>query len=242
MHGGSGVSFDFGCGHRRVLLGLRAHRGDRRHQPTSTSAYDAVIGGAGGRPRRGQARRPRPRGRRGLPSGHRRRRLRRVVPPPHRSLHRARRARVPVHQRGGRDAARGGHDVHDRAVGVLARTGRRAHRGHRGRHRDGGVKLNEYSSDMVVVDAPSRRRRRMLSDEVRDFIAERRIRHADDAAPDGRPAAQVMWIDCDDECVLINTSCTARSSRTSRSIQQYVSIKVEGEQRQEIRIAEIEGR
>ena len=23
--------------------------------------------------------------------------------------------------------------------------------------------------------------------------------------PDGRPAAQVMWVDCDDDCVLINT-------------------------------------
>jgi hypothetical protein len=33
--------------------------------------------------------------------------------------------------------------------------------------------------------------------------------------PGGQPQTQMMWVDADDEHVLINTRCTARSSRTS---------------------------
>jgi PPOX class probable F420-dependent enzyme len=45
----------------------------------------------------------------------------------------------------------------------------------------------------------------VLSDEVRDFITSGAFATLTTLLPDGRPAAQVMWIDCDDECVLINT-------------------------------------
>ena len=45
----------------------------------------------------------------------------------------------------------------------------------------------------------------MLSEEVRDFIKSGAFATLTTLLPDGRPAAQVMWIDCDDECVLINT-------------------------------------
>ncbi len=45
----------------------------------------------------------------------------------------------------------------------------------------------------------------MLSDEVREFIRSGAFATLTTLLPDGRPAAQVMWIDCDDECVLINT-------------------------------------
>jgi PPOX class probable F420-dependent enzyme len=45
----------------------------------------------------------------------------------------------------------------------------------------------------------------MLTDEVRDFITSGAFATLVTLLPDGRPAAQVMWIDCDDECVLINT-------------------------------------
>lgn len=45
----------------------------------------------------------------------------------------------------------------------------------------------------------------MLSDEVRDFIKSGAFATLTTLLSDGRPAAQVMWIDCDDECVLINT-------------------------------------
>jgi PPOX class probable F420-dependent enzyme len=45
----------------------------------------------------------------------------------------------------------------------------------------------------------------VLSDEVREFITGGAFATLTTLLPDGRPAAQVMWIDCDDECVLINT-------------------------------------
>jgi PPOX class probable F420-dependent enzyme len=45
----------------------------------------------------------------------------------------------------------------------------------------------------------------VLSDEVRDFIKGGAFATLTTLLPDGRPAAQVMWIDCDVECVLINT-------------------------------------
>jgi Xaa-Pro aminopeptidase len=48
-----------------------------------------------------------------------------------RPLHRHGRARATVHQRRGSDAARGGHDLHRRALDHVARHGRRADREHR---------------------------------------------------------------------------------------------------------------
>jgi PPOX class probable F420-dependent enzyme len=45
----------------------------------------------------------------------------------------------------------------------------------------------------------------VLSDEVREFIRGGAFATLTTLLPDGRPAAQVMWVDCDDECVLINT-------------------------------------
>jgi PPOX class probable F420-dependent enzyme len=45
----------------------------------------------------------------------------------------------------------------------------------------------------------------MLEDKVRDFLTSGAFATLTTLLPDGRPAAQVMWIDCDDECVLINT-------------------------------------
>jgi PPOX class probable F420-dependent enzyme len=45
----------------------------------------------------------------------------------------------------------------------------------------------------------------MLTDEIRDFLTSGAFATLTTLLPDGRPAAQVMWIDCDDECVLINT-------------------------------------
>src|SRR5262245_21805329 len=45
----------------------------------------------------------------------------------------------------------------------------------------------------------------MLTDEVRDLIKSGAFATLTTLLPDGRPATRVMWIDCDDECVLINT-------------------------------------
>jgi len=44
-----------------------------------------------------------------------------------------------------------------------------------------------------------------LPDEVRDLIKGVNFSAVTTLQADGRPATQVMWIDCDDECVLINT-------------------------------------
>ena len=45
----------------------------------------------------------------------------------------------------------------------------------------------------------------MLSDEVRDLITSGNFATLTTLLPDGRPMAQVMWVDCDDEYVVINT-------------------------------------
>lgn len=45
----------------------------------------------------------------------------------------------------------------------------------------------------------------MISDELRDFIKAGNFATLTTLLPDGDPAAQVMWVDCDDEHVLINT-------------------------------------
>lgn len=49
------------------------------------------------------------------------------------------------------------------------------------------------------------RRIRALDDEVRAFVTAGNFATLTTLLPDGSPATQVMWVDCDDECVLINT-------------------------------------
>ena len=45
----------------------------------------------------------------------------------------------------------------------------------------------------------------MLSKKVREFAEGRNFAMLTTLLPDGHPASQVMWIDCDDETLLINT-------------------------------------
>jgi PPOX class probable F420-dependent enzyme len=45
----------------------------------------------------------------------------------------------------------------------------------------------------------------MLTDELRELARGGSFATLTTLLPDGRPATQVMWVDCDDECVLINT-------------------------------------
>ena len=45
----------------------------------------------------------------------------------------------------------------------------------------------------------------MVSDELRALATGGNFATLTTLLPDGRPAAQVMWVDCDDEHVLINT-------------------------------------
>ena len=46
---------------------------------------------------------------------------------------------------------------------------------------------------------------RMLSKKIRDFAEGPNFAVLTTLMPDGQPAGQVMWIDCDDEVLLINT-------------------------------------
>jgi PPOX class probable F420-dependent enzyme len=45
----------------------------------------------------------------------------------------------------------------------------------------------------------------MLSKELRELAEGRNFAAFTTLRPDGHPATQVMWVDCDDECLLINT-------------------------------------
>ncbi len=45
----------------------------------------------------------------------------------------------------------------------------------------------------------------MVSDELRALATGGSFATLTTLLPDGRPMAQVMWVDCDDDCVLINT-------------------------------------
>jgi PPOX class probable F420-dependent enzyme len=45
----------------------------------------------------------------------------------------------------------------------------------------------------------------VLSDAIRSFATAGNFATLSTLLPSGAPAAQVMWVDCDDECVLINT-------------------------------------
>ena len=49
------------------------------------------------------------------------------------------------------------------------------------------------------------RRPRALTDELRQLATGGNFACLSTLLPDGGPAAQVMWIDCDDDCLLINT-------------------------------------
>jgi PPOX class probable F420-dependent enzyme len=45
----------------------------------------------------------------------------------------------------------------------------------------------------------------MVNDDLRALATGGNFATLTTLLPDGRPAAQVMWVDCDDECLLINT-------------------------------------
>ncbi|MCF6508127.1 PPOX class F420-dependent oxidoreductase [Blastococcus sp. MG754426] len=45
----------------------------------------------------------------------------------------------------------------------------------------------------------------MLSDDVRELAKGKNFATLTTLRPDGQPVAQVMWVDCDDDHVLINT-------------------------------------
>ena len=91
---------------------------------------------------------------------------------------------------------------------------------------DGGVKLNEYSNAMVVVDgSPSLGSGGAAPDGGSACSATRSGRSPLAATsprfstllPTGGPAAQVMWIDCDDECLLINTEVHRQKFKNGRA-------------------------
>lgn len=49
------------------------------------------------------------------------------------------------------------------------------------------------------------RRPRAVTDQLREFATGGNFATLSTVLADGSPAAQVMWVDCDDECLLINT-------------------------------------
>ncbi len=49
------------------------------------------------------------------------------------------------------------------------------------------------------------RRPKAITDELRRLATGGHFAALSTVLPDGNPAAQVMWIDCDDDCLLINT-------------------------------------
>jgi PPOX class probable F420-dependent enzyme len=49
------------------------------------------------------------------------------------------------------------------------------------------------------------RRPRAVTDELRRFATSGNFAVFSTLLADGSPAGQVMWVDCDDECLLINT-------------------------------------
>jgi PPOX class probable F420-dependent enzyme len=55
------------------------------------------------------------------------------------------------------------------------------------------------------VSRSTQRRPRAITDELREFATNGNFATLSTLLPDGSPAAQVMWIDCDDECLLVNT-------------------------------------
>lgn len=49
-----------------------------------------------------------------------------------------------------------------------------------------------------------------LSEDVRELAKGRNFATLTTMLPSGHPATQVMWVDCDDECVIINTEVHRR--------------------------------
>jgi PPOX class probable F420-dependent enzyme len=56
----------------------------------------------------------------------------------------------------------------------------------------------------------------MLSPTLRELAEGRNFAAFTTLRPDGHPATQVMWVDCDDECLLINTETHRRKYRNVR--------------------------
>ena len=103
-----------------------------------------------GRARRMPPRRARARGERRLPCADRGGGPGRALPPPHGARHRARRARAAVPLTGGRDASRGGYDLHRRALDRRARLVRDADRERRRLCRRGRPVLNDYPNELAT--------------------------------------------------------------------------------------------
>ena len=57
------------------------------------------------------------------------------------------------------------------------------------------------------------RRPRAITDELHRMATGGNFATFSTLLPDGSPAAQVMWVDCDDECVLINTEVERQKYR-----------------------------
>jgi PPOX class probable F420-dependent enzyme len=57
----------------------------------------------------------------------------------------------------------------------------------------------------------------MLSRMLRELAEGRNFAAFTTLRPDGHPATQVMWVDCDDECLLINTETLRRKYRNARN-------------------------
>lgn len=55
----------------------------------------------------------------------------------------------------------------------------------------------------------------MLSPQIRELAKGKNFAVFTTLRPDGHPAAQVMWVDCDDECILINTERHRRKYRNT---------------------------
>jgi PPOX class probable F420-dependent enzyme len=55
------------------------------------------------------------------------------------------------------------------------------------------------------VSKSQQRRPSVITDELRELATGRGFAAFTTLLSDGSPATQVMWVDCDDECLLINT-------------------------------------
>jgi len=58
----------------------------------------------------------------------------------------------------------------------------------------------------------------MIRDDVKELVARKNYATISTLLPSGRIQAHVVWVDCDDDHILINTEVELRSSRTSRQI------------------------
>jgi PPOX class probable F420-dependent enzyme len=58
------------------------------------------------------------------------------------------------------------------------------------------------------------RRPHTITEELRKFATSGNFATLSTVLPDGSPAGQVMWVDCDDECILINTEVHRQKFRS----------------------------